>query len=137
MKLQKKHCWPIRSLCSTMPRLMPWSSSPPAGGSSRHSISTMLDTRYSDCPTPTVSTIKGDFHWFYLAGSHWAVSSSGIRFTFICFRSQWSKRKPYSIPKDDSVIKSVNSTYKKNGQNNLNKRCVEEHTFRTWMKFPA
>jgi hypothetical protein len=32
-------------------------SSPPPGGNIRQNMSTMLDTRYSDWPTPTVSTV--------------------------------------------------------------------------------
>mmetsp|Transcript_86338 Transcript_86338/g.230579 ORF Transcript_86338/g.230579 Transcript_86338/m.230579 type:complete len:221 (-) Transcript_86338:422-1084(-) len=45
-----------RSAASTMPRLMPCSSSPPAGGrSSRHMSATSV-TSTSDWPTPTVST---------------------------------------------------------------------------------
>ncbi|PWC75614.1 hypothetical protein TSH64_12310 [Azospirillum sp. TSH64] len=45
-----------RSANSTMPFLMPCSSSPPAGSSSSMNRSTMSATAVSDWPTPTVST---------------------------------------------------------------------------------
>ena len=39
-----------------IPRLMPWSSSPPPGDTSTMKRSTIAATSTSDCPTPTVST---------------------------------------------------------------------------------
>ncbi len=45
-----------RSASSMIPRLSPWSSSPPPGATSTRNRSTIAATLTSDCPTPTVST---------------------------------------------------------------------------------
>ena len=46
-----------RSAISTIPRLMPCSSSPPPGAMRSRKVSTMSATAVSDWPTPTVSTM--------------------------------------------------------------------------------
>ena len=58
-------------------RVPPCSSSPPAGGITRQNMSTMSATRYSDCPTPTVSTITMSKP----AASHSTTASLVLRVT--------------------------------------------------------